>query len=139
MTEIFAFFLRLIDLHVGGFRNSPSQSQKSQAHSRVVQVVLLTLTGFVEWVSIVHIMASEGKLLQILCILLNDTEFQIPAAECLSQIVNRKGQAKDRKPLILLFSENAIEYIVRSANYSNGGSAEQNYKFLKKLVEVIMF
>lgn len=141
MTEIFSFFLRLIELHVGGFRNATSMGiqQKAEAHSRVVQVALLTLTGFVEWVSIVHIMASDGRLLQILCVLLNDVSFQIPAAECLSQIVNRKGQVKDRKPLLLLFSENALEYICRACNYNNSTSAEQNYAFLKKLIQVIFF
>lgn len=139
MTEIFGFFLRLIELHVGGFRNTTSvgNQQKAEAHSRVVQVALLTLTGFVEWVSIVHIMASEGRLLHILCVLLTDVSFQIPAAECLSQIVNRKGQIKDRKPLLLLFSENALEYIFRACGYNSAASAEQNYAFLKKFIQVI--
>lgn len=137
MTEIFNFFLRLIEAHVSAFRSIPTNDPKSRAHSRVVQVVLLTLTGFVEWVSIVHIMAGEGRLLQMLCILLNDVEFQTPAAECLSQIVNRKGQAKDRKPLMLLFSENAIRFVVQAAIDPAGGSAEQNYAFLKKLVQVL--
>lgn len=137
MTEIFNFFLRLIETHVSAFRNAPPNAPKSRAHSRVVQVVLLTLTGFVEWVSIVHIMAGEGRLLQMLCILLNDVEFQTPAAECLSQIVNRKGQIKDRKPLVVLFSENAIQFVVRAAIDPAGGSAEQNYAFLKKLVQVL--
>lgn len=136
MTEIFSFFLRLIELHVGSFRNAIAMNNNQQAHSRVVQVVLETLTGFVEWVSIVHIMAGEGRLLQILCVLLNDVEFQHNAAECLSQIVNRKGQTKDRKPLLLLFNENAIEFIYRAASDSNGASGEQNYLFLKKLINV---
>lgn len=57
-----------------------------------MQVVLLTLTGFVEWVSMNHIISQNGRLLQILCILLSDEAFQLPAAECLLQIVNRKGQ-----------------------------------------------
>lgn len=57
-----------------------------------LKVVLLTLTGFVEWVSMNHIISQNGKLLQILCILLSDEAFQLPAAECLLQIVNRKGQ-----------------------------------------------
>lgn len=136
MTEIFSFFLRLIELHVNAFRQAVAPQQQA-AHSRVVQVALLTLTGFVEWVSIVHIMASNGRLLQILCVLLNDVEFQSAAAECLSQICNRKGQIKDRKPLLLLFHESAIEYVVRAATDTSGGTAEQNYSFLKKLVQVL--
>ena len=52
----------------------------------VFQVVLLTLTGFVEWVSISHIMAQDGKLLEILCALLDKENFQSNAAECLLQV-----------------------------------------------------
>lgn len=138
MSVIFSFFLRVIELHVGAFRAAQSESQPTQAaHSRVVQVALLTLTGFVEWVSIEHIRESDGRLLQILCVLLNDHQFQLPAAECLSQICNRKGQIKDRKPILLLFSEEYIEYVVRAANDSNGGTAEQNYTFLKKFIQVL--
>lgn len=139
MTEIFNFFLRLIELHVGGFRNTTSigDQQKAQAHSRVVQVVLLTLTGFVEWVSVVHIMAGDGRLLHILCILLNDVAFQIPAAECLAIIANRRGQMKDRRPLALLFSKDAIDYVYRAASTSNGIPPDHYYMFLKKLVAVV--
>lgn len=139
MTEIFAFFLRLIELHVGGFRNTTAigDQQKAMAHSRVVQVALLTLTGFVEWVSIVHIMSGEGRLLHILCILLNDVAFQKPAAECLGIIANRRGQLKERKPLALLFSKEAIEYVYRAASNKDGTSAQDNYAFLKKLVSVV--
>lgn len=135
MTEIFAFFLRLIELHVGAFRAGSPEPRT--AHSRVVQVVLLTLTGFVEWVSIQHIMAGDGRLLQMLCVLLNDVEFRVPAAECLAQIVNRKGQVKDRKPLAVLFSANAIDFVVRAAVDPAGGTPEQCYTFLKRLLQVL--
>lgn len=86
MAVIFDFFLRLIELHVGQFRTCGETTVKAAAHGRVVQVVLLTLTGFVEWVSMAHIMAQNGRLLHILCLLLNDLAFQYPAAECLSQV-----------------------------------------------------
>lgn len=88
MAVIFDFFLRLIELHVSQFRVSVEGGNQAKAtsHGRVVQVVLLTLTGFVEWVSMTHIMAHNGRLLQILCLLLNDNAFQCPAAECLSQV-----------------------------------------------------
>lgn len=139
MTEIFNFFLRLIELHVGAFRNATSvgDQQKAQAHSRVVQVVLLTLTGFVEWVSIVHIMAEEGRLLHILCILLSDYAFQIPAADCLAIIVNRKGQVKERKPMALLFTKEAIDYIYRAVQQTAGIPPEHVYTFLKKIIPVL--
>lgn len=50
-------------------------------------MVLLTLSGFVEWVAMTHIMAHEGKMLQILCLLLKNEVFQTPAAECLLQVI----------------------------------------------------
>lgn len=93
MAIIFAFFLRLIDIHVNEFRISveTNNSIKATAHGRVVQVVLLTLTGFVEWVSMAHIMTQNGRLLHILCLLLNDLAFQYPAAECLSQVISQNN------------------------------------------------
>lgn len=88
MAVIFEFFLQLIELHVGQFRvrSEAGNVDKASAHGRVVQVVLLTLAGFVEWVSMTHIMARDGRLLQILCLLLTDSAFQSPAAECLLQV-----------------------------------------------------
>lgn len=88
MAIIFDFFLRLIELHVSQFRAlSETNEMKANANGRVVQVVLLTLTGFVEWVSMSHVLTQNGKLLQILCFLLNDVSFQYPASECLSQVI----------------------------------------------------
>lgn len=88
MATIFDFFLSLIELHVNQFRmfSETGNVPKAQSHGRVVQVVLLTLTGFVEWVSMVHITARDGRLLHILCCLLTDSAFQCSAAECLLQV-----------------------------------------------------
>lgn len=145
MALIFEFFLRLIELHVQRFRacsteNSGTSSTAAQAaaHCRVVQVVLLTLTGFVEWVAMAHIMAQNGRLLHILCLLLNDTAFQYAAAECLSQIVNRKGKLEERKPLLILFSDEAIQYLYSSAKNTNSNILDdQLYLFKKKLSQVL--
>jgi exportin-5 len=113
MREIFDLFLRLIELNVSEFRAATAigDQEKALGHRRVVQVVLLAVSGFVEWVSIQHIVEQNGKLLQILCILLNDLEFQTPAAECLGLITNRKGQLKDRRPLMALFNDDAMRFI----------------------------
>lgn len=88
MATIFEFFLSLIELHVNQFRmySESGNSQKAASHGRVVQVVLLTLAGFVEWVSMIHITARDGRLLHILCCLLMDGAFQCAAAECLLQV-----------------------------------------------------
>ncbi|XP_068627564.1 exportin-5 [Battus philenor] len=139
MAEIFAFFMRLIELHVQEFREKTAAGDYVAAASngRVVQVVLLTLTGFVEWVSTNHVVMNDGRLLQILCILLQDDVFQLPAAECLLQVVNRKGSTKERKPLMILFSEDAISCIHRAAVASIGTVDEKQYLFLKKLSQVL--
>ncbi|CAH1371359.1 unnamed protein product [Tenebrio molitor] len=139
MAVIFDFFLRLIELHVNQFRTcgDANNTIKATAHGRVVQVVLLTLTGFVEWVSMSHIMAQNGRLLHILCLLLNDLSFQYPAAECLSQIVNRKGKVDERKPLLLLFNDEPIQCLVSAAKNPGAILDEQHYLFKKKLVQVL--
>lgn len=103
--------------------------------------MLSTLTGFVEWISINHVMSEDGRLLQILCLLLGDPIFQCSAAECLLQIVNRKGKAEDRKQLMILFSEDALRYIYTAATASPAGPnefQENHYLFLKKLTQVNM-
>lgn len=61
----------------------------------IQQAVLRTLAEFVEWVSTNHIVMNNGYLLQILCVLLQDDAFQLPAAECLLQVVNRKGSVSN--------------------------------------------
>lgn len=139
MSEIFSFFMRLIELHVQEFKEKTAAGDYVAATSngRVVQVVLLTLTGFVEWVSTNHVVMNNGRLLQILCILLQDDAFQLPAAECLLQIANRKGSTKERKPLMILFSEDAISCIHRAAVSSINVMNENHYLFLKKLSQVI--
>ncbi|XP_046625233.1 exportin-5 [Neodiprion virginianus] len=144
MAEIFTFFLRLIEQHFTKFQeaNSLGHVNEATAHGKVVQVVLLTLTGFVEWVSIAHVMAEDGRLLQILCVLLGNPTFQCPAAECLLQIVNRKGKAEDRKQLMILYSEEALRCIYSAATMpappSGPNNSEENYYlFLKKLIQIL--
>lgn len=140
MGDIFAFLLLLIEKHCEAFRSFSAQGSVVEAapHGRVVQVVLLTLSGFVEWVSMNHIMADEGRLLQILCLLLNNESFQSQAAEVLLQIVTRKGKVDERKPLLVLFSADAMQCMFQSAG---GASAkpldDKHYQFLKKLTQVL--
>ncbi|EDV99983.1 GH12609 [Drosophila grimshawi] len=144
MNDIFEFFLGLVEQHVNAFRETTriGNYHKANAHSRVVETVLLTLSGFVEWVSINHIMSSNGKLMHFLCILLNDRAFQYNAAECLAQITNRKGQTKERKPLLQLYGEEPLRYIYTAsqlppAQANNAQSIEQQHNFLKKLIQVL--
>ncbi|GLH08763.1 Exportin-1 [Gryllus bimaculatus] len=140
MEEIFSFFLSLIQDHCNKHKTkiAAGQFQEAAANARVVQVVLLTLTGFVEWVSIQHIMADDGHLLQILYLLLDQESFQMEAAECLLQIVMRKGKVEERKPLLVLFSEDAMQCVFKAVgDTSNGVVDERKYCFLKKLCQLL--
>ncbi|PSN35462.1 Exportin-5 [Blattella germanica] len=142
MGDIFYFFLRLILEHCGAvstlIAQGSAQDEKLDVHIRVVQVVLMTLTGFLEWVSINHIMASDGRLIQMLCILLDDEHFQFPASECLLQIVNRKGRVEERKPLMVLFSTDVMNCIFKAADAASSKSLnEHHYNFLKRLTLVL--
>ncbi|KAJ8676509.1 hypothetical protein QAD02_012296 [Eretmocerus hayati] len=143
MTEIFAFFSRLVEQHFKDFQAKSSLGimNEAAAHSRVIQVVLLTLSGFVEWVSIVHLMANDGRLLKVLCIFLGDPLFQCSAAECLLLILNRKGKIEDRKQLMILFVEDALRCMYTAATItpplSSSEVQERHYLFLKKLAQVL--
>ncbi|XP_014241155.1 exportin-5 [Cimex lectularius] len=133
MADLFTFFRGLIEKHYELYQSNLGNLPVANSHARVVLVVLLTLSGFVEWVSMVHIMAEEGRLLQILCLLLNNEIFQDGAAECLLQIVSRKGKVEERRPLLILFSEDAMRCIFQAADTS----VHKNYQFLKKLTRVL--
>lgn len=81
-------------------------------------------------------MSNGGRLLEILCILLNDNAFKNSAAECLVQIVNRKGKPEERKPLLILFNDDAARCILAAVQTERLNFDEQHYLFLKKLVQV---
>ena len=57
---------------------------------RVAQAVLLTLSGYVDWVNVSHIFAQDLGLIKILYELLGDSNLKLLAAECLQLIANRK-------------------------------------------------
>lgn len=63
---------------------------QAQANCRVGIAALNTLAGYIDWVAMSHITADNCKLLEMLCLLLNEPELQIGAAECLLIAVSRK-------------------------------------------------
>ncbi|KAK1338368.1 hypothetical protein QTO34_001484 [Cnephaeus nilssonii] len=65
--------------------------QGAQANCRVGVAALNTLAGYIDWVSMSHITAENCRLLEVLCLLLNEQELQLGAAECLLIAVSRKG------------------------------------------------
>lgn len=133
MTEIFDFFLNIMERNIREF-----VAAQNGGNARVVQVILSTLSGFVEWVNITHIVASNGRLLQMICYLLEFSDFQLAAAECLGQITNRKGIAKDRKPLLFLFNDEPMRHIYRSLEPMATTQTETYHLYLKKLTQAML-
>ncbi|KAM7318625.1 hypothetical protein ACRRTK_021737 [Alexandromys fortis] len=112
--------------------------QGAKANCRVSTATLNTLAGYIDWVSLNHIVAENCKLLETLCLLLNEEELQLGAAECLLIAVSRKGKLEDRKPLMILFGDVAMHYILSAAQTADGGGLEEkHYLFLKRLCQVL--
>lgn len=132
MGEIFDFFLAHIEKNVHAFA-----TVKNAGTLRVVLVVLNTLASFLEWVNISHIMAADGRLLKVICYLLEFPDIQLSAAECLSQITNRKGVAKDKKPLLYLFNDDPMRHIFHSLESMASTQTENYYQYLKKLTQAM--
>nr|XP_006811536.1 PREDICTED: exportin-5-like [Saccoglossus kowalevskii] len=143
MSELFSFLLALLKTHTTQYHlmmnaSTDAEKTKAMAHCRVAQAVLMAFTGYAEWAHISNITAQDNALLQSLCLLLNDKELKEGAAEVLQMIVNRKGKVEERKPLLVLFSEDAMSLILRAAESAAAeGMDERNYVFLKHLCQVL--
>nr|XP_030726468.1 exportin-5 isoform X3 [Globicephala melas] len=141
MERIFTFLLNTLQENVNKYqqvKTDNSQESKAQANCRVGIAALNTLAGYIDWVSMSHITAENCKLLEMLCLLLNEQELQLGAAECLLIAVSRKGKLEDRKPLMVLFGDVAMHYILSAAQTADGGGlVEKHYVFLKRLCQVL--
>ncbi|XP_044530629.1 exportin-5 [Gracilinanus agilis] len=141
MEKIFSFLLNTLQQNVNKYRRmktDTSQEPKAQANCRVGIAALNTLAGYIDWVTMNHITAENCKLLEMLCLLLNEPELQVGAAECLLIAVSRKGRLEDRKPLMVLFGDVAMHYILSAAQSADGGGlVEKHYVFLKRLCQVL--
>ncbi|XP_062864939.1 exportin-5 [Trichomycterus rosablanca] len=140
MDRIISFILTILQRHVDGYRRlkkNPGQELKAKAHCRVGVCTLNTLAGYIDWVAMVHITNNNCHLLEILCLLLGQPELQLEAAECLLIAVSRKGRLEDRKPLMLLFDDVAMHYILSAALSAEAELGESRYNFLKRLCQVL--
>ncbi|XP_065943324.1 exportin-5 [Magallana gigas] len=140
MKDLFEMFVQFLRLHTNlADENLTSDPQKSKAHLRVSEAVLYTLAGYLDWVSMNLIFTNNSVLLQMLCLLLGNSSLQLLAAECLLTIVGRKGKVEERKPLLVLFSDEAMKIILSTAAAAEKSSAhdEYYYLFLKKLCLVL--
>ncbi|CAG2240707.1 XPO5 [Mytilus edulis] len=143
MEDLFEFFLNLLEKYrIDFYKTEPIVSdgaQWTQYHNNleVSRAVLSTLTGYLDWVNMSHIFSKD--LLHRLCLMLSNKHLQLSAAECLLLIVTRKGKVEERKPLLILFSENAMSLIWNSAIEADHTSKEEHYYlFLKRLCQVII-
>lgn len=152
MDSIFSFMMAILHINVEDYRklkSIPGQELQSRAHCRVAVSTLNTLAGFIDWVSLVHITHNNCALLEMLCLLLSETELQLEAAECLLIAISRKGRLEDRKPFMLLFGDVAINFILSAAQSADGLAVcekssdgqvqivERRYHFLKRLCQVL--
>uniref|UniRef100_A0A4W4ERI5 Importin N-terminal domain-containing protein n=1 Tax=Electrophorus electricus TaxID=8005 RepID=A0A4W4ERI5_ELEEL len=131
MDGIFTFLLTILQQHVDEYR------RLAKAHCRVGIATLNTLAGYIDWVALIHITNENCHLLEILCLLLSEPELQLEAAECLLIAISRKGKLEDRKPLMLLFDDVAMHYILSAAQPEGTGHGETRYTFLKRLCQVL--
>ncbi|OCT77469.1 exportin-5 isoform X2 [Xenopus laevis] len=141
MNVLFAFMLNILQQSVQQYQHlktDPTNSEKAQGMCRVAVAALNTLAGYIDWVTISHIMADNCKLLGMLCVLLSEPELQLEAAECLLIAVSRKGKMEDRIPLLILFGDEAIEYILSVAQMADTETLEEKrYILLKRICQLI--
>ncbi|KAK3595986.1 hypothetical protein CHS0354_032501 [Potamilus streckersoni] len=143
MADIFGLFITLLQEHIDKaqiFVNTGENSDKifSQVHTRVSEAILTTMSGYLDWVNMSHILMKDNVLLQMLCLLLGNPSLQLQAAECLLIIVSRKGKLEDRKPILILFSEDAMCLIWNAAVAAEKESKDEYYYlFLKRLCQVL--
>lgn len=165
MEDIFRLLSGLLSLEVGAYRKnlqlSGGDRKSVELHCRLARSVLTVYHAFLDWVPINHskhgfmafsnmhhkcpsfclVMAHEGQLLVQLCMLLSEENLRLSAAECLLQVVGRKGSGKERKPLLLLFDRAAIGSMLESAQQASstpGQDESSSYAFLKRLSEVLV-
>ncbi|KAL2083565.1 hypothetical protein ACEWY4_021338 [Coilia grayii] len=154
MNGLFSFLLTVLQHSVDHYRKLKplaAEEAKAKAHCRVGVATLNTLAGYIDWVPMVHITNGNCRLLEVLCLLLSERDLQLEAAECLLIAISRKGKLEDRKPLMVLFDDVAIHYILSAAQSADGaaignnstqadetaGLVEKHYTFLKRLCQVL--
>ncbi|XP_051008849.1 exportin-5 [Acomys russatus] len=141
MERILNFLLNTLQENVNKYQQMKTDTSKeteAQATCRVSIAALNTVAGYIDWVSLNHVTAENCKLMETLCLLLNEQELQLAASECLLIAVSRKGKLDDRKRLMILFGDVAMHYILSAAQTADGGGlVEKHYLFLKRLCQVL--
>eukprot|EP00079_Xenopus_tropicalis_P035805 XP_017949576.1 PREDICTED: exportin-5-like isoform X2 [Xenopus tropicalis] len=133
MDKIFAFVVTILQ------RCVPNCQNLTQGQFRVAAAALRTLAGYIKCLPTHLIMADNCTLLWLLCVLLNVPELQMEAAECLLLAVNKKGLLlEERVPLLILFREDALRYILTAAQLADSDPLqERNYVILKMIGQIL--
>ena len=94
-----------------------------------------SLNLFMNWISLNHIFSRNYLLLNILLSLLNHDKLYLESANCLISLINRKGQAAERKPLVLLFDANFLNPILNCIKKSIENEAfKSSAKYFVKIL-----
>ncbi|XP_065066721.1 exportin-5-like isoform X2 [Rhopilema esculentum] len=135
MPELFTLFINTLQEHVGTWRKN-----REAMSLRIAEATLFTLSVYLTHAAIEHIFASNAVLLQILCQLLDMEELRMAAADCLLVLVERRrDRVEYRKPMLILFSDDAMNLFVEVARKAClAGAEEEGYNFLKKICDVIV-
>ncbi|KAK7075731.1 Exportin-5 [Halocaridina rubra] len=140
MDAIFSLLLSYMDNNKNHYAQMMKEGKEhiAQQHCRAVQVSLMTLAGYVGWVAAHHVFDNDGLLLNYLCVFLSHDYCNLEAAECLLQIVSRKGKPEERRPILILFDDNHMSAIFEAAIRAvQSPLSESSYRFLKVLTQVL--
>ncbi|KAM7294317.1 hypothetical protein ISCGN_023823 [Ixodes scapularis] len=127
------FFLATLDTHYTRYRDlkerASTEEEKTELalHRRLTERTLQTLSGFVDWMPLGQAMAGERLLPRIFCFLLGDEALRLCAAECLLQLLARKGKPGERQPLLALFSRETLDAVFSAARTLNRQKQRKDY------------
>ncbi|XP_070377892.1 exportin-5-like [Dermacentor albipictus] len=143
LSAICGFLVRTLDTHYSRYRDlrdhqkADENNQELSLHRQLTETTLLTMAGFVEWIPLGEVTGSGGLLPRIFCFLLSDRNLRIQAAECLLQVLARKGKPDERKPLLALFNQETLDAIVCALkSVSSEPLNEASFLFMKKLCSI---
>ncbi|XP_033112204.1 exportin-5-like [Anneissia japonica] len=142
MTDLLEFMFGMLqdncNMYKQAMETNGRNSHEVKIASKLTNAALETIAGFVEWIALPLVFLNDCALPQTLYQLLQEPELRNNAAEILSIIVNRKDRLKDRQPLNVMFSKNAMVAILSSAEIASQEAVnEQNYIFLKKICRCV--
>lgn len=141
LEDVMDLFIRLLEKNTKQAEAAKASGSdvEMQEYMKVSEQTLKTLNGYLDWVSMNHLIMRDSLLLQMLCLLLSHPVLQLPATDCLLTIVNRKGKLQDRKPLMILFHEVALSTILNAVVTAEKGSLDEHfYKVLQKCCQILV-